>query len=419
MAKVLISFLGTGLASPIDGSPLRVYRKAKYSVDGKLAGESSFVSSVLMDYYQFDHLYLIGTCKSMWEEVYLYYCEKKNLQIDESAYLNLAEFVEAANYKTNSASIDLSIVKSVLGIGSDAIAIPYGLNYEEQIAIFSKIGEAFKKLKSGDEIILDVTHSFRSLPLFATTIINYFRSLGNDEIKFSKIYYGMMDTMREFDNIAPIIDISSAVELQNWTTAAYSFKEYGKGAMLADLLGGDEGKMIKIFSNAVNINYLNEIKIKLTNFQTLANQKFENEFAQWVLPEVLNSFTTRLFKAGNQQYLFQYELSLWHKEKQNYSAAYLVFVESIITYVCEKEDKEWMSLSNRENAKINITNNNVFGLRQIYSKANEPRKNIAHSLNRRVNQIDKDIKQLDALQKKFLSITKKVTNHENNFGESY
>ncbi len=408
MAKILISFLGTGAVSQKDGSQLRLYRKAKYSIDGKFAGESSFVSSVLMDYFHFNSIILIGTCKSMWEEVYLYYCEKKMLAIDENYYLKLAEQVDNANYQSKVADIDLSIVDAILENGSKTIVIPYGINHAEQIEIFSIIGKAFKSINDGDEIILDITHSFRSLPLFVTTVINFLQSLDDRKITFLKVYYGMLDAMREFNDMAPIVDISAVLELQNWSTAAYSFKEYGKGALLADLLGGEPSKIIKIFSDAVNINYLNEIRVKLTNFQKLANSKLDNEFAQWVLPEILNSFVKRLNKAGNQQYLFQYELSVWHKEKQNYASAYLVFVESIITYVCEKTENQWGLKDNREKAKIAIIKENVFNLRSIYSKANEPRKNIAHNLNKRVNQVETDIKNLDKLQKEFLKLTLKI-----------
>lgn len=404
MSKTLISFLGTGLSSQKGGTPLRNYRSAKYSINGKMVGESSFVSSVLMEHFQFDNLILIGTCKSMWEAVYEFYCEKQEKDIDFEAYIHLADFIEKANHKTSPDEIDLSLVKSILEEGDDAIAIPYGLDREEQMEIFSRIGKAFENFKEGDEIILDVTHSFRSLPLFTTSIINYFQSLSDKGIKFSKVYYGMLDAMNEFNDVAPIIDISTAVELQDWTTAAYSFKEYGKGAMLADLLGGEAGKVIKIFSNAVNINYLNEIKTKLVNFQKLSNLHFENEFAQWVVPEVLQSFTQRLQKAGNQQWKFQYELSVWHKEKQNYSSAYIVFVESIITYVCEQKGWDWKQMGKRQQAKAALSSKNAFQLRKLYSDANKQRKNIAHNLNRRGNQIEVDIKKLEQLQGLFLKI---------------
>lgn len=406
MSKTLISFLGTGPIENQDGTKLREYRKAKYSINGEIVGESSFVSSVLMDYFEFDHIILIGTVKSMWEAVYEYYCKKNNKEFDLDEYITLADTIDSANHKTKIDELDLTIVRNVLGVNSSAVLIPYGLTRKEQIIIFKTVEQSLSRFREGDEIILDVTHSFRSLPLFTTSIINYIQSLSDKKIIFQKVYYGMLDAMREFNGIAPIIGISTAVELQNWTTAAYSFKEYGKGSLLADLLGGDSGKMIQIFSDAVNINYLNEIKTKLTNFQEFSEGELSNEFAQWVIPEVLSSFTKRLQRTGNSQWRFQYELSIWHREKENFGSAYIVLVESMVTYVCEKNNWDWGKFQSRERAKSKIKEN-IFGLRNSHKKANQIRNNIAHNLNRRGNKVSEDIKSLIKLQRDFLKQTKK------------
>src|SRR5699024_984340 len=145
----------------------------------------------------------------------------------------------------------------------------------------------------------------------------YLQSLSDKKIHFSKVYYGMIDVISEFDGMAPIVDVSTAVELQKWSVAGYAFKNYGKGQLLADLLGGEEGKTIQIFSDAVNLNYLSEIQQKLTNFKVAGEKEYENEFAKWVVPKVLSSFSARLLKVGNIQHLFQLELSSWHQERSN------------------------------------------------------------------------------------------------------
>ena len=402
MAKILISFLGTGPIS-LSNNSKREYRKAAYSIDGIGVGESSFVASILYDHFKFDGLYLIGTSKSMWEEVYLYFSEKKSVDIDDEAYFNLANIVASANHLTNSETIDLSVIDNLLGPKSKTLCIPYGLNREEQIQIFSKLGKLFKSLEPNDEVILDVTHSFRSLPLFATSVINYFRSLSK-EIKFEKVYYGMLDAMSEFDNIAPIIDISTTIEMQNWTTAAYSFKEYGKGKLLSDLLDGDDGKIVKTFSDAVNINYLNEIKTKLVNFKKKSDVGFDNAFANWVVPEVLELFTSRLYKSIKRQSFFQFELSLWHTEKENYSSAYIVLVESIITFGCEQKKVNWKEKASRDNIRDKIMKENLLGLKDIYTNTNKRRKNIAHNVQGRQNLVKEDIEYLKEAQKTFKSI---------------
>lgn len=404
MAKILISFLGTGRPSVNNDSPIRNYRKAKYSMDGEFVGESPFVSSVLYDKLNVDSVIIIGTSKSMWEEVYNYYCEKNNCSFDEDYYLTLGSLVESSNHTTDISNIDLSKVESVLGSNSKAILIPYGLNRDEQLTIFSKITEALSNLQSGDEIILDITHSFRSLPLFSTSVINFIREVYGKDVNFSKVYYGMLDAIGEFGDVAPIIDISSTLEFNKWSTAAHSFKEYGKGYLLADLLGDDEGKLIKIFSDAVNINYLNEIQLKLTNFKKFANGDIKNEFGRMVIPNVLNSFVERLHKTGNDHYLFQLELSQWHYERKNYGSAFIVLVESFITYVCEKDDLKWNDKNNREMSKNRIISENLEGLKSIYSGANDIRKNIAHNLNKRGNKVEKDIDSY----KEFVSQFKKI-----------
>lgn len=406
--KILISFVGTGRPSLIEGKTIREYRKAQYAMDGVALGESTFVSSILYDYLEIDSLILIGTSKSMWEEVYNYFSNKNEIPIDEDYYLKLAEMMDSSSHSTAINSIDLTQVNTVLGEGSKAVIIPYGLNKEEQIEIFKIIAEALNFLGVGDEIILDITHSFRSLPLFSTSVINYLREVHDKKIKFTKVYYGMLDAISEFNGVAPIIDISSTLELNQWTTAAHSFKEYGKGYLLADLLGEDEGKIIKIFSDAVNINYLNEIKTKLVNFNNHAKNPIPNEFAKWILPEVFNSFVKQLQKGGNSQFRFQYELSCWHRDKKNYASAYIVFVESIITFVCEKKGWKWDNQKERNKAKDEIVQKNIFGLDSIYGQANEPRKNIAHNLNGQVNGMDKAIKALVQLQKDFNNITNKL-----------
>lgn len=422
MAKLLISFLGTGRSSQQGNSAIREYSLAKYSVEGEIAGESSFVSSVLMEHYNYDGLLLIGTAKSMWEEVYRYYSEKQGLTIDEDYYLELAVAIESATHATDVDAIDLGLVRKVLGENSNAIIISYGLNKEEQLEIFKRLGELFKTLEKDDEVALDITHAFRSLPLIAMSMINYFHSLTDKQVSFNHIYYGMLEAMREFNNVAPIVDVSTSLELQKWTTAAYAFKEYGKGAMLADLLGGEEGKMIEIFSDTVNLNYLSEIQQRLTNFRDSASKGFDNEFAQWVVPQVLSSFTKRLFKAGNKQYIFQYELSVWHKEKQNYASAYIVLAESIVTYLCSMAGVAWLEKDNREAAKAFIQNyhdpkkDKSFyldlsldvqeELRKHYKKINDIRNNIAHNLSRRSNKAQADINYLEAVQNDIYKIIK-------------
>lgn len=405
--KVLISFVGTGRPTTQPGNILREYRSAKYSMEGHSIGESSFVASILYDHLQIDTLLLIGTAKSMWEEVYKHFSNKNSLPFDEDYYLELADNSEKSNHLSQIESIDLRKIEAVLGNSSKAMVIPYGINKTEQITIFKIIATSLNTLEDGDEIILDITHSFRSLPLFSTAVINYFKEVNERKVRFSKIYYGMLDAIQEFNGMVPIIDISSTLELNQWSSAAHSFQEYGKGYLLAELLGGQDGRTIKSFSDAVNLNFLSEIKSKLTNFKKLTKSEYlENEFAKWILPKTLNNFIDRLHKSGASQYKFQFELSCWHRDRKNYAIAYLVFVESIITYACETNKLDWSKKETRDEVKNEIIKNNLYNLKSVYESANLARKNIAHNLNDRVGNIQTSINNLSDLQSQFLTITR-------------
>lgn len=403
MAKILISFLGTGSLNPSESSTFKNYRTAKYSVENTVIGESSFISSVLMDHYKYDSMVLLGTCKSMWDAIYEYYSAKNYIEPDVDFYFQISKFISESNYLTIPDNSIFKEIEKVLPINSKIKIIPYGLNKEEQLQIFTILKYALSDLKNGDEIILDITHSFRSIPLFATSVINYIKTLSDKKIVFNKVFYGMLEASSDFQGITPIVDISSTIELQNWSNAAFSFKEYGKGSLLANLLEGEPKKVIQIFSDAVNLNNLHQIRTKLTNFQSLSKQDLGNEFANIFLPDLLESFVKRLNKLSNKMYLFQFELSKWHREKENYATSYIVFIESILTYVCEKYNHDYLVFDNRENAKDEILFKNIFGLKSIYKESNIIRNDIVHNKNRPVKN---DIKLLSKFHSDFEAIVK-------------
>jgi len=77
MAKVLISALGTGVKDD------REYRKAPYVFPGDTkVYKTLFIASALCEQLKVEKLYLIGTAKSMWEEVYEYFSNASKTEID-------------------------------------------------------------------------------------------------------------------------------------------------------------------------------------------------------------------------------------------------------------------------------------------------------------------------------------------------
>ena len=90
MAKVLISFIGTGplvsKGGSIEEKSAREYRTASYHLGEENLGEYSFMAAALCESQQIDKVILIGTVHSMWEEVYRYFQEKNGKPVDEDVY---------------------------------------------------------------------------------------------------------------------------------------------------------------------------------------------------------------------------------------------------------------------------------------------------------------------------------------------
>ncbi len=399
MPKTLISFIGTG--RPDDQ---RSYRTAQYSFNGNVIA-SSFVSSVIADSLKVDKLYLLGTTKSMWEEVYRFFCEKNKIELDEDYWIALGEFSDKANHQTQPEDFDYTQLEQVLGNGSRVKIMPYGLNQAEQWSIFEGLEDLLSDTTLDEEIYLDITHSFRSMPLFSMTSIMYIQDVLGKHIQFKGIFYGMLEVMREFDDIAPIVDLSLVIEIQNWIKAAHSFMNYGKGYMLSKLMENEkDAQLIKSFTNAISLNYLKEIEQKLTNLRALSD-KSNQGIVKYIIPAVLADLITRLNRAkGLSHAHFQFELSVWHREKTNFAAAYLVFVEAMVTFLCESKGLDWRDFDIRHNTKQNL--NKSHPIYKIFRASNRMRNDIAHDLRREGSSIGA-INNLTKWQKEFKNILNK------------
>ena len=164
MAKILISSLGTGSLDKNNISS-REYRKAVYRFEGTgKEYETSFVATALSEHLQVDKIYLVGTSKSMWEEVYNYFSNVSTQSFNESYWAEIGEKV--ASFKSGRTKINendlenvnkaidgyLKYLKSTASGGSHCYVIDYGLNEAElwsNFDVFMRIGN---NLNANDEI---------------------------------------------------------------------------------------------------------------------------------------------------------------------------------------------------------------------------------------------------------------------------
>lgn len=189
MAKILISALGTGSLKE-EHTHKGEYEPAVYKLLGSdREYKTSFVAAALSEYLMVDRIFLIGTSKSMWDEVYNYFSKVSKQQFYESYWVELGEKVasfKAGDIKINENDLE-NVNKAIDGYlkdirgtalgGSHCYIIDYGLNEAELWNNFDVIMRMGDNLKEGDEIYLDITHSFRSIPLFNYLMLDLIKIL--------------------------------------------------------------------------------------------------------------------------------------------------------------------------------------------------------------------------------------------------
>jgi CRISPR-associated DxTHG motif protein len=109
------------------------------------------------------------------------------------------------------------------------VDIPSGKSEAELWQIFEKLTGC---LDEGDEVVFDVTHAFRSLPILALLAAAYLRVAKG--VQLQSVLYGAFEA--KDDNYAPVFDLTPFLALLDWVTATDKFVKMGDAQELAGLL---------------------------------------------------------------------------------------------------------------------------------------------------------------------------------------
>lgn len=129
------------------------------------------------------------------------------------------------------------------------ISIPSGKTEDEIMDIFLKVIDV---LNPGDEVFVDITHSFRSIPLLLTVVLNYAKVV--KEVSVEGIFYGALEAlgtlsevqkMPEDNRLAPIFDLTPYDSLLEWAHAVNVFKKAGCAVDLIRLLNKNLGSLFR------------------------------------------------------------------------------------------------------------------------------------------------------------------------------
>ena len=304
------------------------------------------------------------------------------------------------------------------------LMIPEGKNENEMWNIFSLI---FDSLEQGDELYIDLTHSFRYLPMLLLVLADYARLI--KDVKVKGMTYGNWDARDEQTNCAPIVDLMPLIALQNWSTATHeitcdgnakSVKEAAKESLKDLLRSNDCRNDIKALSNATkslasfveqirtcrgkNILSGKDFSIFLNKLEDTSKDSFPPLVP--ILDKIKQSFLDSGFKSEYAIYNL-YAASKWCAHMNLGQSAITLLLEGLITKVCILSNLNYEVLNDREcvMATLKVTLDDI------------PKENWGFDFDRQVK-VEK-ILALDFFSdKKFSRLLKSVSGIRNDFNHS-
>ena len=413
MSKVLIAGIGGG-----KNKETGTYRVANYKIEDKVYNQRSFITSALEEHYNIDKTIFIGTTGSMLDNLYEFYSKKYQKDYDESYHLDLMGIIDNATMDTDINSLDLSKFNETFKNKILAIVTKYGMNELEIFENFNLIIKLQDELKDGDEVYLDITHSFRSNAFWMFLVMNYLTDVEDKNIKVKAITYGMLEAQK--DGIAPVVDLNAFYKILQWIKGANNFKNYGNSYLIEENIeNGKLSKKLKNFSDALNMNYIASLRQSINSLKKLEDDIDNLEGpAKLIIPKVIKDFMDR-FASEDKDYLFQAKLAKWHFEQKRYAMAYININEAIIGFIMDtlefplltsdkKRDenklaKDWLNMviSRHDNNKVypnfktDKDNMELYEYIKIFEHSRRVRNEIAHSIGGK----DSAVNDIDSLKK--------------------
>ena len=141
MAKVLISLIGTGKQASGDNSNNK-YETTDYILENKLYKDMTFTSNAIIQHFNIDKVYFIGTNKSMWDNLV------EKFGGDEEYQFEILDWAKAFEELDRFASLDRLVKLSTNKLPKNAYSLLERMEEAFNIANMSAIYKEIQRLKS-------------------------------------------------------------------------------------------------------------------------------------------------------------------------------------------------------------------------------------------------------------------------------
>lgn len=254
------------------------------------------------------------------------------------------------------------------------IFIPSGNSERELWTLFDKL---LNEMEEDDEIILDITHSFRFLPMLTFIVLNYARVVRHCKIR--GIYYGAFETlggskeveaMHLWNRNAPIFDLTPFVDLFDWTMGIDRYLSTGDSSIVSMLTEREIKKLNEqisrkipknklaverktLFEDPNALKKLSDAMIKfsgvvstcrgqdITNtalkLKNAINNVLDSTAQEYIKPlsPIMDMLKERFDRFSDDEYVNVIETTRWCLDNKMYQQGLTILEEGLISYACD------------------------------------------------------------------------------------
>jgi len=392
MQKIGLSFLGTGN-----------YQETTYKLGDKTS-KTEYFPKAFVSFFNLDKLYLVVTeeAKNKHWEKFQKDCKFANIEI---------------------------------------IDIPSGKSEEELWKIFEVITE---RIDNNSELYIDITHSFRSIPILILPILLFLKATKHITIK--KIVYGAFEAKE--NGTTPVFDLTYFTEMTDWVFAVSIFTDYGKAKLIKDKIIDSHnntyrnnedykshklqtfGKKIGELADAQSLNRIKQsLAVSFEIKSLFDNKEFKEDLEKVQVVKPVNkifdlienrieAFSAENLGIGSQKGIdAQCNLLDFYIETEQYVQAITLMRELVITKFCAEFNLEATKRDNREKLekylgwlthKPKTTNENLSELYDLWNHITDLRNDIDHAGMRKDSiGAEKGVKNIKELKDRTIEFVKK------------
>lgn len=414
-----------------------------------------FLFEAILRHYQdkkenIDHLILIGTANSCWQDVYNYCCAQ-GMKEDGNSQILTEKRAESLNEQSDDTEVEkferfLHPVEEKieeffekeykLKLKVHIFLTQYGTTEKQAFYNYKRLRRIEEFMPDGEEqdVLLDITHSFRYLPIYHFLVMNYLMQLSKKKVNVSAVYYGKLEPKSGEKSCASVLNMRYLISTLKWINSVNEVNSYGSVYHMKECLDkekptdGKEGikkeseytDWLEIFEWSANVNNFNAMTRSIEEIIREPKEKNYAGLGQDAVEKVSEEFKEHFSVSEKWKIAFeQLHLSQWFFEQRRFGLAAITIQECVTSFavytLITKEERERkkegvFNRKLREKAieRLEEISEKNSGCRELYDRfmaGKDMRNTMAHSLGKMVvenkksseilSQINKDRKQLN------------------------